>query len=226
MLFFMRLYKFGFLSLFFFMSQYCNAAYTSATYDMDIIWSSASHDPSLYGKVAGFTVGWDNSFLSANTSYSNDSVTYSGSNAKASLLKKNSSGVTLSSTVLKLPLSFLYVEEFLVLNDVYYMQGNSYYDSLQIKLRAFDCTYWGGASCSVTLGFSSTLSGGITNSYDPRAKLFSSWSLSSAIIKIDGDSGYTQLATRQVAAVPVPTAAWLMGSGLIGLAGLARRKKI
>jgi hypothetical protein len=29
-----------------------------------------------------------------------------------------------------------------------------------------------------------------------------------------------------VAAVPVPAAAWLMGSGLIGLAGLARRKKI
>ncbi len=29
-----------------------------------------------------------------------------------------------------------------------------------------------------------------------------------------------------VSAVPVPTAVWLFGSGLIGLAGLARRKKI
>jgi hypothetical protein len=29
-----------------------------------------------------------------------------------------------------------------------------------------------------------------------------------------------------VAAVPVPAAAWLMGSGLIGLAGITRRKKL
>jgi hypothetical protein len=34
------------------------------------------------------------------------------------------------------------------------------------------------------------------------------------------------IATKSVSEVPVPAAAWLMGSGLIGLAGIARRKKI
>ena len=32
--------------------------------------------------------------------------------------------------------------------------------------------------------------------------------------------------TPQVSAVPVPAAAWLLGSGLLGLAGVARRKKV
>jgi hypothetical protein len=42
-----------------------------------------------------------------------------------------------------------------------------------------------------------------------------------------GGTGYYAWAVRagDVAAVPVPAAAWLMGSGLIGLAGIARRKK-
>jgi hypothetical protein len=32
--------------------------------------------------------------------------------------------------------------------------------------------------------------------------------------------------TGDVAAVPVPTAVWLFGSGLLGLVGVARRKKV
>jgi len=40
-------------------------------------------------------------------------------------------------------------------------------------------------------------------------------------------AGYSALAVRDgdISAVPVPAAAWLFGSGLIGLAGVARRKE-
>lgn len=39
-----------------------------------------------------------------------------------------------------------------------------------------------------------------------------------------GNSHLFVLAVRQTAAVPVPAAAWLLGSGLLGLIGVARRK--
>ena len=42
----------------------------------------------------------------------------------------------------------------------------------------------------------------------------------------DGKTGYWRLnGTATVSAVPVPAAAWLMASGLIGLVGVARRRK-
>ncbi len=42
----------------------------------------------------------------------------------------------------------------------------------------------------------------------------------------DGGVIYSLRLEGQVSAVPVPTAAWLFGSGLLGLVGVARRKKV
>jgi hypothetical protein len=49
-------------------------------------------------------------------------------------------------------------------------------------------------------------------------------------ITAEGGGSYTYVALKgqpniEVSAVPVPAAAWLFGSGLIGLTGVARRKK-
>ncbi len=42
----------------------------------------------------------------------------------------------------------------------------------------------------------------------------------------DGKTGYWEITgTANVSAVPVPAAVWLFGSGLVGLAGIARRRK-
>jgi hypothetical protein len=41
----------------------------------------------------------------------------------------------------------------------------------------------------------------------------------------NGANEVTAAATTSVTVVPVPAAAWLFGSGLIGLISLARRKK-
>jgi hypothetical protein len=41
----------------------------------------------------------------------------------------------------------------------------------------------------------------------------------------NGANEVTAAATTSITVVPVPAAAWLFGSGLIGLMGLARRKK-
>jgi len=42
----------------------------------------------------------------------------------------------------------------------------------------------------------------------------------------NGIGYYTNNLTHDVSAVPVPGAVWLMGSGLLGLMGLARKKKL
>jgi len=43
---------------------------------------------------------------------------------------------------------------------------------------------------------------------------------------LDGPSGTVGSGTVQsLAAVPIPAAVWLFGSGLLGLIGMARRKK-
>lgn len=46
-----------------------------------------------------------------------------------------------------------------------------------------------------------------------------------AISGADSAGGYRGVALVQTSVVPVPAAVWLFGSGLIGLAGIARRKK-
>ena len=42
---------------------------------------------------------------------------------------------------------------------------------------------------------------------------------------VTGSSGGSYAGTLNLTAVPVPAAAWLLGSGLIGLAGIARKRK-
>ena len=53
-----------------------------------------------------------------------------------------------------------------------------------------------------------------------------SWELSWSHLQTDGPfTGFTTEMTMVVSQVPIPAAVWLFGSGLIGLMGLARRKK-
>jgi hypothetical protein len=60
-------------------------------------------------------------------------------------------------------------------------------------------------------------------SYDPVTKRYSvSWANRIAGGPFNGFQGYWHIEGTHV--VPVPAAAWLFGSGLLGLAGLARRK--
>lgn len=44
-------------------------------------------------------------------------------------------------------------------------------------------------------------------------------------LHIDTATGVASLSTGPVSAVPVPAAAWLLGSGVVGLVGVARRRK-
>jgi len=61
------------------------------------------------------------------------------------------------------------------------------------------------------------------DSYDPVTHLFSyGWSDSALISGIPTD--YSIMLTGTAATVPVPAAAWLFGSGLVGLVGVSRQK--
>lgn len=52
------------------------------------------------------------------------------------------------------------------------------------------------------------------------------WELDFTHEQLDGPFlGFTSVVNMQISQVPVPAAVWLFGSGLIGLVGLARRKK-
>lgn len=76
------------------------------------------------------------------------------------------------------------------------------------SLYTFDKT-----SALLTLMGKGVLSG---NGFDATDVL---WSFSST-----SDSSYSMTVASTVATVPVPAAAWLFGSGLLGLVGIARRK--
>jgi len=58
----------------------------------------------------------------------------------------------------------------------------------------------------------------VTNVRYGNTEGFSTWTLNS-------DSSFMYMAPGVVSAVPVPAAAWLFASGLLGLVGIARRKK-
>jgi hypothetical protein len=52
------------------------------------------------------------------------------------------------------------------------------------------------------------------------------WNLGNCVAD-EGDAPYAQVDyTYEVSSVPVPAAVWLFGSALLGLAGVARRKKV
>ena len=63
----------------------------------------------------------------------------------------------------------------------------------------------------------------------PRYDMYSNWSWSRAYVDADFLNGGSQVAdlsnVRAFSVVPVPAAVWLFGSGLLGLVGVARRKR-
>jgi hypothetical protein len=59
----------------------------------------------------------------------------------------------------------------------------------------------------------------VTNVRYGNTEGFATWTLNS-------DSSFMYMAPGAVSAVPVPAAVWLFGSGLVGLVGIARRRKL
>jgi len=67
--------------------------------------------------------------------------------------------------------------------------------------------------------------GTLANSTPANATQFAN-SLNVAQITLESDGDFTYvLAPAAVSAVPVPAAAWLLGSGLMGIGGMIRRRK-
>ena len=65
----------------------------------------------------------------------------------------------------------------------------------------------------------------ILNTADADARLFSVLNIGSYYDTTD-IAGEVYADWQKVSAVPIPAAAWLFGSGLLGLIGIARRKKV
>jgi len=92
--------------------------------------------------------------------------------------------------------------------------------------------YYGDASWGDTLGnrgvVASDLVGNEMNMYWARVDQADTTGLAPLLLDVIGNWNLTstgQLSYAGVSAVPVPAAVWLFGSGLIGLAGIARRKQ-
>jgi hypothetical protein len=88
-------------------------------------------------------------------------------------------------------------------------------------LEAFDVL---GNSLGVINAFDSTA--GLTLSFAASGIHSITLTQSSASGSVDGTIGFDDLSFNTVTAVPIPAAVWLFGSGLLGLAGVSRKRKL
>ena len=96
-----------------------------------------------------------------------------------------------------------------------------------------DVTLWGGIDdyyrpqfdMNVGAGFGFTLRGANTVFSDTTLPTDDSFVSLMSISELTSSSGSISGSITSVTAVPVPAAAWLLGSGLLGLVGIGRRKK-
>ena len=95
--------------------------------------------------------------------------------------------------------------------------------SQELVGQATDDLPWGTAD-----PYASTFAGDFNLFGDEYSNPASPFALSPFVLIAGGGGGsdYLALVSMQVSTVPVPAAVWLFGSGLIGLAGFARRKKV
>ena len=73
--------------------------------------------------------------------------------------------------------------------------------------------------------FSATTQGGSSSVLANATKYGNSAGYAKVLLASNGDFSYTLAAAAPPAAVPVPAAMWLMGSGLVGIGGMIRRRK-
>ena len=97
--------------------------------------------------------------------------------------------------------------------------GTQNYDRALVPWGAFDCAL-GGQPIPLTSGTECIGSRG-----DARVELTIDNDVMLSIISEDMAREDFRYASFTVSAVPVPAAVWLFGSGLLGLVGIARRKK-
>ncbi len=91
---------------------------------------------------------------------------------------------------------------------------------------AFSIELYEGVSSPAGAPIASAVSGGGQDSVSFPIDLMSNTTYTlRTIFVFNAEAGITANATTRISQVPVPAAAWLFGSSLIGLAGLARRRR-